>query len=54
MVFIFIQALQLEGVPKNYINIMVGPQECITNADAVSCANAVAYADAATYTNAVA
>ena len=42
MLFIFIQALQLQKVPKNHMDIGVGAQVCITDADAVAVADRTA------------
>ena len=36
MVFIFIQALQLQKVPKSLKDIGVGFQLCVTDADAIA------------------
>ena len=42
MVFIFIQSLQLQKVPKNLKDIGVGQLSCVTNIDAAATADGMA------------
>ena len=42
MVFIFIQALQLQKVPKNLKDIGIGLQECVPNPTIIAVANRMA------------